>query len=102
MGQMITKPDVNPIIIAVAQWFGFGALGYYLMGQQKKAMYAAGIVFALFVLSVCTLGIGSIALPIAAVIFIYDGYLVAQKLASGQAVGENENGLEFLNAVFKD
>ena len=40
MGQMITKPDANPIIFAVCNWFGGGALGYFLMGQKKKAMIA--------------------------------------------------------------
>ena len=32
----------------------------------------------------------------------YDAYLLGQKLQSGQAIGENENGLSFLNAIFKD
>jgi hypothetical protein len=32
----------------------------------------------------------------------YDAYLLGQKLQSGQSIGENENGLEFLNMIFKD
>lgn len=96
MGQMITKPDTNPIIIGVCNFFLFGALGYFLMGQQKKAMIAAVITVITTFLTCGSLG------WVAVVLFAYDGYLVAQKLQSGQAVGENENGLEFLNAIFKD
>ena len=29
--------------------------------------------------------------------FAYDAYLLGQKLASGESIGEKENGLEFLN-----
>jgi hypothetical protein len=95
MGQMITKPDTNPIIIAVLNLFFFGAAGYFLMGQQKKAIIAAVI---WLVVGTLTCGFGYLT----AWLFAYDGYLVAQKLQSGQAVGENENGLDFLNAIFKD
>jgi ABC-type phosphate transport system permease subunit len=43
-------------------------------------------------------GIGFILPWIAA----YDAYLLGQKLQRGEAIGQNENGLEFLNAIFKD
>ena len=93
MGQMITKPDTNPIIIAVLNLFFFGAAGYFLMGQQKKAMMSIG---ATLILS-CT-GIGMIIPWLTA----YDAYLLGQKLQNGEAIGQNENGLPFLNSVFKD
>ena len=35
------------------------------------------------------------------IIAMYDAYLLGQKLASGESIGENENGLEFLNMIFK-
>jgi hypothetical protein len=35
-------------------------------------------------------------------VFVYDAYVLGQKLQSGQSIGENENGLEFLNMIFKD
>ena len=96
MGQMITKPDANPIVIALCNWFVFGALGYFLMGQQKKAIISLVIVLV---------G-GSITCGLLAVIWgivaAYDGYLLAQKLQSGQAIGENENALPFLNNFIKD
>lgn len=94
MGQMITKPDTNPIIIALAQFFFF--IGYFLMGQKKKWIMAIVITIATNILTCATLG----WVPL--LIFVYDGYLIAQKLQSGQSVGENENGLDFLNKIFKD
>lgn len=96
MGEMIQKPDTNPVIVAVANFFLFGALGYYLIGQQKKAMIAAIATIGLSVITCGTLG----WLPV--FVFTYDGYLLGQKLQSGQSIGENENGLDFLNAIFKD
>lgn len=95
MGQMIQKSDANPILYAVANLFVFGALGYLLMGQQKKAILAAVITIGL---SMFTCGFGSIV----AFVFVYDAYLLGEKLQKGQAIGENENALEFLNAIFKD
>ena len=84
------------MIVAVANFFIFGALGYYLIGQQKKAMIAAIATIALSAITCGTLG----WLPV--LIFTYDGYLLGQKLQSGQSIGENENGLDFLNSIFKD
>jgi len=102
MGQMITKPDANPIVLAAANFFVFGGLGYYLAGQKKKAMLAVGVLIGAWVLSSCTFFLLSPVVFIANLVFAYDGYLIGQKLQSGQSVGENENGLEFLNAIFKD
>lgn len=95
MGEMITKPDANPILFAAANWIGLGGLGYFLMGQQKKAIISWIITI---VAGTITCGIGYIFVFIAA----YDAYLLGQKLQSGQSIGMNENGLDFLNAIFKD
>ncbi len=91
MGEMITKPDANPVILALLNGF-MGALGYFLMGQKKKAMIGAVI----FIVTTCV-GLSWIWMLIA----MYDAYLLGQKLASGESIGENENGLEFLNMIFK-
>lgn len=98
MGQMITKPDANPIVFALLNLFLFGAVGYFLMGQQKKAIISLVICLAV---PIVTCGIGS---PIALFAWVtaYDAYLLGQKLQSGQSIGLNENGLDFLNAIFKD
>ena len=94
MGEMITKPDTNPIMVALLNCIFL--LGYFTMGQKKKWMIGLAVVFGTTILSCGTLG------WIPALIFIYDGYLVAQKLANNQSVGMNENGLPFLDAIFKD
>lgn len=93
MGEMIQKPDTNPIVVALLNLFLWGGVGYLLMGQKKKGIIS---IVATFVLA--CVGIGAFIPFITA----YDAYLLGQKLQSGQAIGENENGLEFLNAIFKD
>lgn len=103
MGEMITKPDANPIVFAVCNLFLFGALGYFLMGQQKKGIISVVIVFVgSFVLGLCTLGMGTPLIFFWPLITAYDAYLLGQKLASGESIGMNENGLSFLDALFKD
>lgn len=93
MGEMIQKPDTNPIVVAILNLWLLGGVGYIMMGQKKK-----GIMSIVATLLLSCFGIGFIIPFITA----YDAYLLAQKLQSGQAIGENENGLDFLNAVFKD
>lgn len=101
MGQMITKPDANPILFAVCNLFTGGILGYYLMGQQKKAITALVIGVICATLSVCTFGLGSL-LFLYTWVLAFDAYKLGEKLQSGQSIGMNENALEFLNAIFKD
>ncbi len=93
MGEMITKPDTNPIVVALLNLFLFGGVGYLMMGQQKKGIIS---IVATLVLSCLCLGF------IVPWITAYDAYLLGQKLQSGQPIGENENGLAFLNSIFKD
>ena len=95
MGELIQKPDTNPILVAVCNLFGFGCIGYLLMGQQKKAIITA-VIF--FVVGTITCGFGCIIAWLTA----YDAYLLGQKLQSGESIGMNENGLSFLDAIFKD
>lgn len=91
MGEMITKPDANPVILAILNGF-LGFVGYFLMGQKKKAIISV----------VITLVTSCVGLSwIWVLISMYDAYLLGQKLAAGESIGENENGLEFLNAIFK-
>ena len=100
MGEMIHKPDANPILLAVLNFFVAGGLGYFLMGQKKKAIYTwVGWAVSFFILSWCGIGIFTgFAIQIIAA---YDAYLLGQKLQQGDAIGESENGLDFLNAIFK-
>ena len=93
MGELIQKPDTNPVVVAILNLFLLGGVGYFMMGQQKK-----GIITLVATLVLSMFGIGMI-IPL---ITAYDAYLLGQKLQNGEAIGENENGLEFLNAIFKD
>lgn len=94
MGEMITKPGTNAVVVALLNLFFFGAGGYFFIGQTKKGIIAAII---WLVGGTLTCGMGYIT----AWLFAYDGYLVGQKLQAGESIGETENGLEFLNAIFK-
>lgn len=96
MGEMITKPDANPIVFAVCNLFGFGGLGYFLMGQKSKAI---ACVVGWWVCAMCTFGMGSPISGIIGLIAAYDGYLLGQKLQNGESIGEKENALEFLGML---
>jgi hypothetical protein len=87
----IQKPDANPILLAVLNAFFLGGVGYFLMGQQKKAI--AAIAYTL-IGSMC-FGVGFIIPWLTA----YDAYLLGQKLANGETIGEGECGLGFLSAL---
>lgn len=95
MGEMIQKPDTKPVIVALANFFGLGGLGYLLMGQQKKAIISALIVVVGGIVTCGLLGLW-------AWVTAYDAYLLGQKLQRGEAIGENENAIDFLNSIFKD
>lgn len=94
MSEMIHKPDTNPIIVALLNLLVCGIpVGYFVMGQSKK-----GILTLIAYLVLGTFGIGFIIPWIAA----YDAYLLGQKLSRGESIGMNENGLDFLDSIFKD
>jgi hypothetical protein len=91
MSDMITKPDANPILLAVLDiLICYLPIGHFMIGQTKKA-----IVFFVATWLLSFVGIGIIVPFIAA----YDAYLLGQKLARGESIGINENGLAFLNSV---
>ena len=92
MGEMITKPDANPIVLAALNLVICGLpIGYFMMGQQKKAIAAFVYTAILWVISFGTIGWAM------SVLWAYDAYLLGQKLASGEPISDTENGLEFLN-----
>lgn len=98
MGQMITKPDANPVLLAILNLVGAGGIGYFLLGQKKKAFITWGVIIGVSVISCGFLSI----IALFAWVTAYDVYLLGQKAQTGQPIGENENGLDFLNAIFKD
>jgi len=90
MGEMITKPDANPILLAVLNLIPI-PIGYLMIGQTKKAVIALVLTW---VLSFC-FGLGFLL----CFVWAYDAYLLGQKLAAGNAIADNENGLDLLNNV---
>lgn len=92
MGEMITKPDANPILFAVLNFIICGLpIGYFMMGQQKKGI--AALIYT-FLLSMVTFGM--LGWPLV-LVWTYDAYLLGQKLASGESIADTENGLDFLS-----
>lgn len=90
MGEMISKPDANPILLAVLNLCLWGGVGYFLMGQKKKA-----IVAMVYFMVLLPCGIGMIIPWLTA----YDAYLLGQKLANGESIGEGEAGLGFIASL---
>jgi len=91
MGEMITKPDANPVLLAVLNLIPV-PIGYLMIGQTKKAVIA---VVLTWVLGFCTFGFGYLLV----FVWAYDAYLLGQKLAAGNAIADNENGLDLLNNI---
>mmetsp|Transcript_4363 Transcript_4363/g.6421 ORF Transcript_4363/g.6421 Transcript_4363/m.6421 type:complete len:95 (-) Transcript_4363:64-348(-) len=87
MADQISKPDANPILIAVLNWFFFGFVGYWLIEQKKKAIGAAVYSCVLYII-----GLGWIFSLLAAV----DGYMVATKLAAGETLEDSHCEIAFL------
>jgi predicted branched-subunit amino acid permease len=99
MGEMITKPDANPIVFALGNLFIAGCLGYFLMGQKSKAITALVYVVIAMVVGSITFGLLSILVPILVIVFTLDAYKLGQKLQSGESIGEKENAIDFLNKL---
>jgi hypothetical protein len=92
MGETITKPDANPILLAILNLILCGIpVGYFMIGQSKKAIFALIYTWVLSMFG----GIGFVLCWV----WAYDVYLLGQKLAAGESISDTENGLEFLNIL---
>jgi hypothetical protein len=83
MSNTVQKPDANPIVSALLTAFVFN-LGHYLInGQQRKWLF-----------SLLAIVVGSLlcCVPgwVIAILSIIDSYQTAQRLQSGETIGENE------------
>jgi hypothetical protein len=91
MGDMITKPDANPILYAVLNLILCGLpIGTFMMGQSNKAIM---LIVYWFVLNLFGLGF------IISVLAALDAYKLGQKLQSGESIGQKENGFELFNSL---
>jgi hypothetical protein len=91
MADQISKPDANPILIAVLNWFTLGFLGYWMIEQKKKAIACCVYSCVLYIF----FGIGLIF----TLLGIVDGYLVAQKLAAGETLDDTHCEIAFLSKL---
>ena len=94
MAKRITKPDVNPIAMLAVTLVTLGGGGYFLIGQTKKAFLAWAIV-GIGGLLTCGLGFGF------AGVAAYDVYKLSLRLEDGEAIGVEENSLEFLTELYR-
>ena len=79
----ISKPDANPIVAAILTYFVFN-LGHLIVnGQQRK-----------WIMSLVAIFVGTFlcCLPgtVIAILSAVDSYQTAQRLQSGEELGENE------------
>lgn len=88
-GLLITDREVRPGWVAVLNVVALGIpLGYLRLGQRRKAWIGWIAVWVL--LPVFGLGWGL------ALVFAYDAYRLAQRLAQGEAITEHQCAVDFL------
>lgn len=91
MGDMITKPDANPILYAVLNLIICGLpIGTFMLGQSNKA-----IILIVYWVVLNFFGLGFIIGILAAV----DAYKLGEKLKSGESIGQKENAFELFNSL---
>src|SRR5688500_463175 len=94
MGEMIPKPDANPMLLAILNVAICGIpVGYFMMGQSRKAI--AALVYT-WVLGMFSFGMGGFVIIW---VWAWDAYLLGSRLAAGDTLGEHENGLGFLDVL---
>ena len=76
-----TQPPKDPILILVLNLIGFGCIGYFLIGQKKKAIAS----LVIWILGLASCGIVS---GIVAIVAAIDGMMQAQQLQAGHPVGQ--------------
>ena len=91
MAEQIQNSEVNPIVTLLLQWIGLGGLGYFLMGQKKKAIGAWVYVILLYIIFYIGL--------IFWILAIVDGFLVAKKLQAGESIEDDHCELAFLSKL---
>lgn len=91
MGDMITKPDANPILYAVLNLIICGLpIGTFMLGQSNKA-----IILIVYWVVLNFFGLGFIIGILAAV----DAYKLGEKLKSGESIAQKENAFELFNSL---
>ena len=92
--QPIHRPDLDPFKLGLLNLFGCGGLGYWLIGQKRKAVQTWMIVL---IGSPCTCG----TLYVFAFVAAYDAYLLGQRMELGESITPDQNALAFLGSIFR-
>ncbi len=90
----IRKPTTNPLTPALLNLFLPAGVGYLVLRQTKKGV----LTLFFYLLSYCVC-VGPILI---AVVTAWDAYLLGEKLRRGEAIGEMENGVRWLDTIFKN
>lgn len=90
---VITKPEIRPVIVGLCNLLLWGGVGYFLMGQKRKAI---GAVLYFWLASTLTVGLGAF---VVSGIFAYDSYQLAKILARGETIKEHQNAVRFLDKL---
>ena len=77
-----TTPPKDPILVLILNLLLLGGVGYIILGQKTKGIVAI-VLYVIVALPTC--GSGSLLI---ALITAVDGYLQAQQLQQGHAVGQ--------------
>ena len=93
-GDMISKPDANPVLALVLTWFVFG-LGHMIVnGQTNKWIWTLVMTMVGYVLCF---------IPgfLIGILSIIDAYQTAVRLKNGETIGQNEYSFPLLYKVCK-
>lgn len=90
----LEKKGIDPVLAAVANWFGISILGYVLVGQTDKGIK---VLIAVLIGSLCC----GIPGTILAILGIIDVYQVALAVKNDEEVDEHEYKNELLYKVVK-
>lgn len=93
-GDMISKPDANPVLALVLTWFVFG-LGHMIVnGQTNKWIWTLVMTMVGYVLCF---------IPgfLIGILSIIDAYQTAVRLKNGETIGQNEYSFPLLYKICK-
>lgn len=90
----VENKNVSPVVALIANWFVFGVLGYYMIGQLNKGI----MIVVCTMIGSCLCGIPGLVIFILA---IMDVLKTAEAIEKGEEVDENEYKNELLYKIVK-
>lgn len=97
--ETISKPDANPMLVALITFFLPFYIGHIMNGQPAKCILSN--VFTILIgVFCCCCGIGLIFLPIG-FISALEAYKTAERLKNGEEIGKNEYSIPLFYKICK-